>query len=1168
MDDRECQQLELHSKIGELQAEIRHLRRDLLQTRGLLGAVYASWSWRAMAPMRAASRLIRTPGRTARDWARRVARFAWHLLPLSAEKRGLLAAHLFRTAPALFRGTEAYRVWTENRRSASLQTGALVNSYQEDGGTYLPLSATAPPQKLQARAIAFYLPQFHPIAENNAWWGQGFTEWTKVRTASPRFEGHYQPHQPDDLLGYYDLVADPNVMSKQAELAKLHGIEGFCFYFYWFAGKRLLETPLLNLLNDKTIDLPFCLCWANENWTRRWDGKNGEVLIGQSHSEGDDLAFIRYVSQYLADPRYIRINGRPVLIVYRPQLLPSATDTANRWRQWLRDNGHGEVYLAYTQSFESPPPGDIGFDAAIEFPPHNMGLEANSSLVAKQHPDAKLSIYDWRMLITRSERYANPGYPLFRAVTPSWDNTARRPCGGTVLVNSSPSAFCRWLKNAVRDTNQRFENAEERLIFINAWNEWAEGAHLEPDKRFGFAWLDAVRRALEVNDERKLLIVTHDLRPHGAQYIALNLARAYRRSFGCSVSTLSFEDGPLAGDFASEGPLHIVPKQDVSKANILLADLAERGYRHALVNSAASAWISPALASNAIEHVGLVHELPGILRARQLTDDVHRLNKHAKAIVFPARSVLQQDAEALSLHHWKNGIVRPQGLYKAGVVVDASSKEAARIQLAKKLNLPQNTRFVVGVGYADERKGADIFIDWAVAATSRWPFLSFVWVGHIDPNFKQTISARLDAARAANVKIHFLPFCDDTREFYLAADVYALSSREDPFPSTALEALAAATPVIMLQGAGGIEDLRDHRCIITTAANPPEFVSAIGPWIDTPSRRASDGFFGRNLVSEKFGYLTYAGAISDILGLGIPQISVVVPSYNYARYLEQRLSSILNQTLSPREIIFLDDASTDNSIEVAERLLSRCEIDWRIVRNTENSGNVFGQWHKGADLAKHELLWIAEADDFADKRFLETVAQPFARSDVILSMTESHQVDGDGAVLASSYLDYLQDVSADRWTRAFVTGGIEHVRSNFAIKNTIPNVSAVVFRRRALLDALDFAAEELAHYRVAGDWCVYVNLLREGKMAFSPLALNRHRRHSSSTTIKRFAIEELREIARMQRYVHREFGSLPRERAQAQAYLRKLVRQFELLDRYSEEDINAAIDSRNVAYVK
>jgi lipopolysaccharide biosynthesis protein len=344
------------------------------------------------------------------------------------------------------------------------------------------------------RAMAFYLPQFHPITENDQWWGKGFTEWTNVTRARPQIEGQWQPHLPGEL-GFYDLRT-PGVMNRQAELAAAHGIEGFCFYFYWFGGKRLLETPLQNFVADKSIDLSFSLCWANENWTRRWDGYDTDVLIGQSHSPEDDMAFIEHVCEYMKDSRYVRIDGRPLLTVYRPSLLPDPAATANRWRKRCLELGIGEIYLAFTLSFDNFEPSSIGFDGAVEFPPNNTFPPDVTDQVLTINPQFEGRIYDWRAMVERSHRYSLPSHDLFRGVCPSWDNEARKSGRGTVLLHSSPRRYQEWLENAARDTVKRFKSHDHRLVFINAWNEWAEGAHLEPDARFGYAYLQATRRAL------------------------------------------------------------------------------------------------------------------------------------------------------------------------------------------------------------------------------------------------------------------------------------------------------------------------------------------------------------------------------------------------------------------------------------------------------------------------------------------------------------------------------------------------------------------------------------------------------------------------------------------------------------------------------------------------
>lgn len=344
-----------------------------------------------------------------------------------------------------------------------------------------------------AKVICFYLPQFHPIPENDEWWGKGFTEWTNVKPAQPQFEGHYQPHEPD-ILGYYNLM-DTEVQHKQVELAKDYGIGGFCFYYYWFGGKRLLEKPVENYLKDKSLDLPFCLCWANENWSRRWDGLETDILMGQNHSPEDDLAFIKSLEPYLKDSRYIRVDGKPLIIIYRPSLFPNAKATAQRWRKWCRENGVGEIHLALTHSFEKTAPSEYGYDSAIEFPPNNSAVPNITHQIEGIRDEFEGSIYDWTTLVKRSENYTDPGYPIFRGVCPSWDNTARKKRKGSILYGSSPREYQNWLFNAIIDTAKRFKK-DDRLVFVNAWNEWAEGAHLEPDTKYGFAYLEATRNSL------------------------------------------------------------------------------------------------------------------------------------------------------------------------------------------------------------------------------------------------------------------------------------------------------------------------------------------------------------------------------------------------------------------------------------------------------------------------------------------------------------------------------------------------------------------------------------------------------------------------------------------------------------------------------------------------
>ena len=357
-------------------------------------------------------------------------------------------------------------------------------------------AVAAAPTPSDVKAIAFYLPQFHVIPQNDLWWGKGFTEWTNVRRGKPNFEGHYQPHVPNGL-GYYDLSQE-GVLEQQAELARAAGLHGFCFYYYWFGGEVLLDLPVRRMVETGKPVFPFCICWANENWTRRWDGKDSDILIAQRHSAEDDFAFIRHIEKIIRSENYIRVAGKPVLLVYRPSLLPDAKATLERWRTHVRSAGLGELHLVMVQSFsEGISPADYGFDAVVQFPPHLPSTPVTPAIRGKAR-DFTGYIYDYdevRRNAIGQLHSVSPGSTLYPGVMPSWDNTARQRNRSSIWVNSSPEAYSEWLTEAVSLARAQLGPAE-RFVFINAWNEWAEGCHLEPDERFGYAWLNATALAL------------------------------------------------------------------------------------------------------------------------------------------------------------------------------------------------------------------------------------------------------------------------------------------------------------------------------------------------------------------------------------------------------------------------------------------------------------------------------------------------------------------------------------------------------------------------------------------------------------------------------------------------------------------------------------------------
>jgi hypothetical protein len=355
------------------------------------------------------------------------------------------------------------------------------------------------------RTIAFHLPQYHPIPENDEWWGKGFTEWRNVCKAKPLFPGHYQPHVPADL-GFYDLRLEEARVA-QADLAREYGIDGFCYYHYWFNGKRLLERPVEEILASGKPDFPFCLCWANENWTRRWDGEDSLILMRQNYSEEDDRIHIRDLFRFFQDPRYIRIDGKPVFLVYRTENIPDPAKTAEVWREEARNAGIGDLFLVRVESIGRVSPYEIGFDAALEFAPDWNRMGPAVSSYAPGDPDlpeiVELPIEVYKKNYTRSYvelmkqmlEKEQPSYPWFRSVTPSWDNSARRNENAIIMLGSSPSTYQQWLEKII-NKSMEFNRPSERLVFINAWNEWAEGNHLEPCVKWGRSYLDATKSGI------------------------------------------------------------------------------------------------------------------------------------------------------------------------------------------------------------------------------------------------------------------------------------------------------------------------------------------------------------------------------------------------------------------------------------------------------------------------------------------------------------------------------------------------------------------------------------------------------------------------------------------------------------------------------------------------
>lgn len=355
------------------------------------------------------------------------------------------------------------------------------------------------------RLIALYLPQFHQFRENNLWHGRGFTEWTNVTAAKPMFAGHYQPKLPIDV-GFYDLSHD-EVMYRQIELAKNYGISGFAFYYYWFSGKKLMEKPVYNYLHNKELDLPFCLHWANENWTKRWDGGNKEVLIEQTFSRDDFEKFAQDLLEFFKDPRYIKINDRPLFIVYHPALFEKKlfNDFMSYLKKYCKNNGINEPFVVGTRQFQFyDNPKEWGLDAVMEF--EITAAPRNYTTIPTEQIDdtALFKRFDHARFINTGKEKTDYKYKTFRTVFPCWDNTARKAYSNAYIFDgSTPYIYGKWLDYAISATKKDMKR-DEQIVFINAWNEWGEGAYLEPDKKYGYAYLDMTRQVLDGHFKKQL----------------------------------------------------------------------------------------------------------------------------------------------------------------------------------------------------------------------------------------------------------------------------------------------------------------------------------------------------------------------------------------------------------------------------------------------------------------------------------------------------------------------------------------------------------------------------------------------------------------------------------------------------------------------------------------
>ncbi len=610
----------------------------------------------------------------------------------------------------------------------------------------------------------------------------------------------------------------------------------------------------------------------------------------------------------------------------------------------------------------------------------------------------------------------------------------------------------------------------------------------------------------------KVLLVAHSAGRTGAPLCLLRVAEELSKTPGIECFVALVKGGELADSFARFAPTlevewlvaqgikrHAVPRLMASAFH----EFSSRGV--AVCNTLAVSEFHEAFAEFHVEVLSWIHELPTFISLLGGDRSIEAIARASRTIMVPSQAVraalatrFQIDESRIKTNY--NG----QDPHTIGL-----DRESLRLEVRRELGLPDDAKIVLGCGTVDLRKGADLFVSVArkvllqEAATSSSPGTWFIWVGDfIDAHLRRWL-LHDSGVGSLRDRIRFIGPRSTVAPYYMAADLFALTSREDPCPLVNMEAMESGMAVVAFSGAGGAPEVLGDAGICVPYIDQAAMASAIAGLLSNDSLRLEMGRRGRERIRSCFTWTRFLQDFLSILQTDYHyrpsqqlKVSVIVPNFRHARYLEERLQSIINQSSPPYEIIFLDDASPDDSVEVARLFARDSPVPIQIVVNEKNNGSTFRQWLKGLSLATGDLVWIAESDDSAHPLFLERMVPEFFDPDVALACCQSALIGARGERLADDFLAHTDDICTTHWRGHFSAIAAEEVEFALSQKNTIPNASAVVFRRP---DHLDFA-DELGKLKFAGDWLLYTMLIRGKKVNYLPEVLNYYRRHEATVT--------------------------------------------------------------------
>lgn len=677
-----------------------------------------------------------------------------------------------------------------------------------------------------------------------------------------------------------------------------------------------------------------------------------------------------------------------------------------------------------------------------------------------------------------------------------------RLCKRTVetLIYDGPIVMCKRIYNKLSTWIGRHKNNNEGTILTN--NEVRNST--------SYALNSEYLKHKDFSKREKILVVVHEAQKAGATLLSINIIQTVRKITEYEPIILLLSGGPLSDEIHDLGLCYELNQPDFTKVNDeklisnIISEIESIGVKYALCNSVVTGLVLPYLKNHGIKTITMVHELPTSIFSYNFVNAAKNVQTFSDDIVFPSQFVQEQ-----FLKHFAKEVqychIIPQGVYANFNSLNINEKIKSKAKLCKKLNIEKNSYIVMGCGYGNLRKGLDLFEVIASQVILKNNKIHFVWVGDRDPELMNWINCDL-----RNLKIedhfHWVEFVENLGFYFGGADVFLLSSREDPFPSVALDAMVQYTPVIAFNNAGGIPDiLGNERGIIVPYGRCDICADEILTLLDDREKYMNIVTNAKNFINDitPENYLNNLLKIlvtEDIKRKEIPnlKVSVIIPNYNYEKYIPERLNSILNQTVRPYEIIFLDDVSKDNSVQIAKDILEQSEIKYKIIQNEINQG-CFKQWLNGIHNAEGDIIWIAEADDTCKNSFIQELLPFFADDQVNLAYAQSEVINEFGEKSGFVYSEYTSDLSKTKWLENYINNGEAEIIEGLGIKNTIPNASGVLIRKSAF-DGIDSL---LAQYSISGDWFAYIYVLRTGKIAFCSNILNYHRRHSASIIYKR-----------------------------------------------------------------